>query len=450
MGATGKAAGARRPCGQREAGCSAQQPELVARADALIGARLAEKRRFQEHTDMSLCDEVFGVLRRSLSQGEASENSSVLLLGESGAGKTHAVEWCLEKLREVQHSLVVLRAHGGAYASDAECVRHLAGQATVQLEAAPRAGASVEQGMEWIRGALAESFKRASAVVIVLDRFEHFCSRSRQTLLYNLFDVAQEAGVRLSIIGTSEKMDVMGCLEKRIRSRFSMHHLHAFLPTTPEGLVQVLMAKLRLPPDCGLGAPFLREFHRALEAGLRAEVPQWAPELELGRPASWFLARCLPVARLLSGTAPAAKRRRLLAGSLPSATAAEARGLLLAGLAEAEHVVLLALLRLQERRATSTLSALLHEVRLLREAGGPAAAWEEEHCCAAFDRLLRLGLVELCGPPGDAAKRYVPCRSLVHSAYAGFARELQAAGPASSCNPLRELPLPVQQWAVRQ
>merc|ERR1719231_1375531 len=104
------------------------------------------------------------------------------------------------------------------------------------------------------------SFKQARAMVMVLDQFEYFCSRARQTLLYNLFDIAQEAGVHLSVIGMSEKMDVMDSLEKRIRSRFSMRHLHTFLPTTMDSLVQVLMARLKLPLSCSLKATFLNQF----------------------------------------------------------------------------------------------------------------------------------------------------------------------------------------------
>ena len=47
-------------------------------------------------------------------------------------------------------------------------------------------------------GTSQESFHRQSAVVIVLDRFEHFCAMARQTLLYNLFNLAQD----LSIFGS--------------------------------------------------------------------------------------------------------------------------------------------------------------------------------------------------------------------------------------------------------
>merc|ERR1719296_714832 len=117
--------------------------------------------------------------------------------------------------------------------------------------------------MEWFREVVGDSFKSASAVVVVLDRFECFCSRPRQTLLYNLFDIAQEVGVRLSIIGVSERMDVMSLLEKRIASRFSLRrHLHTFLPTEMDGLIKVLMSKFKLSSsgahDAGLRQPFLK------------------------------------------------------------------------------------------------------------------------------------------------------------------------------------------------
>merc|ERR1719197_1762753 len=136
---------------------------------------------------------------------------------------------------------------------------------TSRLDSVPHANASFQAGMEWIKGVFKGSFKQARAMVMVLDQFEHFCSRARQTLLYNLFDIAQEAGVHLSVIGTSEKMDVMGSLEKRIRSRFSMRHLHTFLPQSVEELVQVLMTRLRLLPDTNLPKPFQKEFHRKVE-----------------------------------------------------------------------------------------------------------------------------------------------------------------------------------------
>merc|ERR1719223_2389547 len=165
----------------------------------------------------------------------------------------------------VEPTTVVLRARGSAYATDVECLRHLATQMTSKLESVPHSNASFKAGMDWIKSVFKGSFKRARTMVMVLDQFEYFCSRARQTLLYNLFDIAQEAGVHLSVIGTSEKMDVIDSLEKRIRSRFSMRHLELALPTTMDGLVQVLMARLQLPADCSLKTPFVNEFNKYVE-----------------------------------------------------------------------------------------------------------------------------------------------------------------------------------------
>lgn len=431
--------------------------EQISKADALIGAQLADSKQFCEHTSASLCDEVFTVMQRGLS---GSENSSILLLGEAGSGKTHVVEWCVRKLRDVQRNLTVLRAHGGAYATDVECVRHLASQATGQVVAAPKANNSFEQCLEWIRSVLAEGFRQASAVLIILERFEHFCSRARQTLLYNLFDIAQEVGVRLCIVGTSEKLDVMDALEKRIRSRFSMRHLHTFLPTSLDELISVLLAKLRLPADCGLQGAFRLQLQRKLEAALWAKAPQWRAPLELGRPVAWFLGQCMPVSALLrqacTGEAslespPPAKRPRTAPPDVEASAISGIRAPLLSGLAEVEHLIMLALLRRQRRSpAAATLGAALHELQRLHEGGGLVAAFSSDQYCAAFDRLLQARLVELrSGGGADAGKLYAPCRSLVGHLYVQLAQDLQKTDAPAHRNPLRSLPQAVQQWVLR-
>lgn len=140
----------------------------------------------------------------SLSAKSCEESKSVLLLGEAGSGKTQAVDWCLQKLKEENDSIITLRARGetwlrvfvifGAqdmYSSNIECLRHLAQQIAGQLMANPQKD-SFEGSMEWFRCIVKESFQRESAVVIVLDRFEQFCGLARQTLLYNLFNLAQD------------------------------------------------------------------------------------------------------------------------------------------------------------------------------------------------------------------------------------------------------------------
>jgi len=449
--------------------------DAVARADEVLAGRLSDPTCFGDHSSMDLCDEVFSIVKRSIfGDGgglDATESSSVLLLGEASSGKTHAVEWCIKKLQEAKPTLKVLRAYGKYYATDVECVRHLATQVAGDLVAAPRVNASFEQGMDWLRKVLCESFRHASAAVIVLDGFEHFCSRARQTLLYNLFDIAQDVGVCLSIIGMSEKMDVTSMLEKRIKSRFSMRHLHSFLPTTMDDLIQVLMSKLRLPTDADFKAPFVKEFHRHVEAALRARAVHWQPHLDLGRPPLWFLWQCLPVHALLhdaaavaapreaapstapvvaehvTSPAPPAKRARLSVSF--AMTEGAKKALLLASLAEVDLIILIALHRLQAREVVPTLSRVLYEVQLLHDAGGLVANFDQDRYCAAFERLQQMRLVKLAGSAGDTAKRYVQCHSLADR-IPELVQDLERSGMAQPWNPLRALPQSVQQWAGRQ
>jgi len=429
--------------------------ELIAEADRHIAVALSDRKSFCEHTSPEMhkvCDEIFNNVLKMGPQG--AENNSVLLLGEAGSGKTHVVEWCLKELLRVEPTTVVLRAKGSAYATDVECLRHLATQMTTRLDAVPHANASFKAGMDWIKSVFAGSFKQARAMVMVLDQFEHFCSRARQTLLYNLFDIAQEAGVHLSVIGTSEKMDVMDSLEKRIRSRFSMRHLHTFLPTTMDGLVQVMMARLRVPADSGMKTAFVNQYSKYVESALFAKRSEWKPHLELGRSPSWFLWQCMPVASLLHEAAsvdPTVKRARM--AYLPSPTNHEATMVLLDSLTEDDNIVLIALYRLKSRNLPRTLSIVLNEIQMLHESPGNNIlhSFNADFYAAAFDRLARLRLLETARPAtADTAKRHWPCKSSVDRLFGELVRELGNKERAPWRNPLRGLPQSIQQWASRQ
>jgi hypothetical protein len=222
-----------------------------------------------------------------------------------------------------------------------------------------------------------------------------------------------------------------------------------------DGLVQVLAARLKLPPDCPLKATWVNQFSKYVEDALFAKRDEWKPHLELGRAPSWFLARCLPVASLLyeacSDDEPSAKCAKL--AHMPSCTHHEATMLLLNSLTEDDHIVLLALYRLKARGLPRTLSVILHEVQLLHQDSGHCIlhAFNADFYAAAFDRLLRLRLIELTRPgTADMAKAHTPCVSSVDCLYAELVRELNNAEPAPWKNPLRALPQAIQQWAARQ
>lgn len=456
-----------------------QHNELIAEAENQIIKQWSNPELF--HENMPLCDEVLRVMKTVLSSsggGAAAESKSVLLLGEPGSGKTQAVEWCLNKLKAEHASLVVLRARGDAYSTNVECLRHLAAQVAGQLVSVPTQTGSFEDSMEWFRRILRESFKRDSAVVMVLDRFEHFCGLARQTLLYNLFNLAQDLNVRLCIVGVSEKFNVTGLLEKRIMSRFSMQHLFAYLPETMDHLLRILVNKLHLPETSSLGVAFAQQLNARVAAALKIRSQHWGEFLELGRKPSWFLWQCLPLASLLrppvdAETLRSGKRSaavfadseasgKKLRGCLknPCADMQDVREMLISGISECEHLVLLAFYKQHERssRRARTLSVVLYELlNLVDTWGGVLAYHTEDSLCAAFDRLLQSQLLRFCAaPPGvvcmapaaaDIPRRYQPCESMVDKIYAELVADLERTEPTRS-NPLRSLPQQVQQWAL--
>ncbi len=71
--------------------------------------------------------------------------------------------------------------------------------------------------------------------MFVLEEFDLFCAHHNQTLLYNLFDIAQSARkVPILVIGLTARIDVIEILEKRVQSRFSRRSVHLGKPTSVE------------------------------------------------------------------------------------------------------------------------------------------------------------------------------------------------------------------------
>ncbi len=68
------------------------------------------------------------------------------------------------------------------------------------------------------------------SVIFILDEFDLFTTHSRQTLLYNLFDIAQARKAPIVVLGLTTRIDVVESLEKRVKSRFSHRYVHLGLP----------------------------------------------------------------------------------------------------------------------------------------------------------------------------------------------------------------------------
>lgn len=72
----------------------------------------------------------------------------------------------------------------------------------------------------------------SQAVIFIIDEFDMFATHPRQTLLYNLFDIAQSRKAPIAVLGCTTRLDVVEMLEKRVKSRFSHRYVYLSLPRT--------------------------------------------------------------------------------------------------------------------------------------------------------------------------------------------------------------------------
>lgn len=70
----------------------------------------------------------------------------------------------------------------------------------------------------------------SQSVLFVIDEFDMFAAHPRQTLLYNLFDIAQSRKAPIAVLGCTTRLDVVETLEKRVKSRFSHRYVYLAPP----------------------------------------------------------------------------------------------------------------------------------------------------------------------------------------------------------------------------
>ncbi|KAK9433047.1 hypothetical protein V1505DRAFT_305402 [Lipomyces doorenjongii] len=206
-----------------------------------------------------------------LSSTKFHGGNSALLLGPRASGKSLIISTVLAELeRKYKGQFIVVRLSGFAQTDDKQALQEIAVQmeygikaldeddslyadldddikesptkirykrqsSSVALERllslfSGRAGVR-DDNEEPLGDQQSEQQHPVVSVIIILDEFERFATmQNRQTLLYNLLDVAQSPRYSLKtgtpapnicIIGVSSRMTAPEMLEKRVRSRFS-------------------------------------------------------------------------------------------------------------------------------------------------------------------------------------------------------------------------------------
>lgn len=202
----------------------------------------------------------------------AGEGNSMLVIGSRGTGKTTLVETVIADLafdhREEFH---IVRLNGFIHTDDKLALREIWRQLGREMEVEDSMG-SRSNYADTLTSLLAllshpveadgAQDQTAKSVVFVIDEFDLFASHPRQTLLYNLFDVAQSRNAPIAVLGITTKIDVVESLEKRVKSRFGQRYVHLSLPKSLPAFQAICQSALIPQPSHTSVSTRLNPFNR--------------------------------------------------------------------------------------------------------------------------------------------------------------------------------------------
>ncbi|KAF2484951.1 origin recognition complex subunit 4 C-terminus-domain-containing protein, partial [Neohortaea acidophila] len=167
----------------------------------------------------------------------AGESNSMLVIGARGSGKTTLLNDILrQQLVDHADEFHVVRLNGFIHTDDKIALREIWRQLGREMDLDEEEGASKNYAdtMTRLLALLSHPAEHGTdqpgqvtkSVIFILDEFELFANHPRQTLLYNLFDIAQSRKAPIAVLGLTTRIDVAESLEKRVKSRFSHRYVH--------------------------------------------------------------------------------------------------------------------------------------------------------------------------------------------------------------------------------
>lgn len=193
----------------------------------------------------------------------AGEGNSMIVIGSRGTAKTLLVETVIGELA-IDHSeeFHVVRLNGFIHTDNKLALREIWRQLGREMEVEDDTMAGRSNYADTLTSLLAllshsaetpegEQDHVAKSVIFVIDEFDLFTSHPRQTLLYNLFDVAQSRNAPIAVLGLTTKIDVVESLEKRVKSRFGQRYVHLSLPKNYAAFQGICKSALICQPPTG-------------------------------------------------------------------------------------------------------------------------------------------------------------------------------------------------------
>lgn len=213
----------------------------------------------------------------------AGEGNSMLVIGARGTAKTNLVETVLSDLAALHsENFYVVRLNGFIHTDDKLALREIWRQLGREMEVEDESMGIKSNYADTLASLLAllshpaelaevNADQAAKSVIFIMDEFDLFTTHPRQTLLYNLFDIAQSRKAPIAVLGLTTRVDVVESLEKRVKSRFSHRYVHLSLPKSFPDFQGICKSALMVSdppfePAASTNAPHFSKLHHAWNA----------------------------------------------------------------------------------------------------------------------------------------------------------------------------------------
>ncbi|XP_066932389.1 LOW QUALITY PROTEIN: origin recognition complex subunit 4-like [Clytia hemisphaerica] len=181
---------------------------------------------------------------------ECGESNSVLVIGPRGSGKSKLLSKVfIGCLNNHGSDYFYVYLSGLIHTDDRSALQDLARQLELENVIGDRVFGSFADNLAFILDALKNDNGQSKSVILVLDEFDLFAYHKNQSLLYNLFDIAQSKQNPLCVIGLTCRLDVVELLEKRVKSRYSHRAILTFPSYSFEEYVDIVSSFLKLSED---------------------------------------------------------------------------------------------------------------------------------------------------------------------------------------------------------
>ncbi|KAK3902121.1 origin recognition complex subunit 4 C-terminus-domain-containing protein [Staphylotrichum tortipilum] len=208
-------------------------------AQRVLLDRCLGKRRIKLRGQGEAYDTAYQLVQQTVVAGEGN---SMMVIGARGCGKTTLVESIIADLSKQHHDQFhVVRLSGFIHTDDKLALREIWRQLGKEMEVEDDLVNKTTSHADTMASLLAllshpseiaetHDGVTSKSIVFVIDEFDLFATHARQTLLYNLFDIAQARKAPIAVLGLTTRIDVVESLEKRVKSRFSHRYVYLSLP----------------------------------------------------------------------------------------------------------------------------------------------------------------------------------------------------------------------------